>query len=272
MGEPQSLSNRTPAVEPLPLTIYARRYILLRDIHYALHGEPLHPDPAIAGAYQRDFLEASELAEKTGVTRLILTSGLPEGAPGDRTPDFYFFPHIPRILEQYQWQWEKRVIPYWKKHGKIAQDHGVRLCIEMVPSDLVFNPETFLRLREAVGPVIGVNFDPSHLVWQGIDIVKAIHALGDTIYHVHAKDIQINPEIARVNGVLDPRSWNDPQKRSWFFRTIGLGHQEDFWRDFVNALRQVGYDDVISIEHEDSLLEPVKGLESAVGLLRMVLQ
>jgi sugar phosphate isomerase/epimerase len=166
-----------------------------------------------------------------------------------------------------RWQWEERLVPYWREQGRIAEDHGVRLCFEMAPNDMVYNPRSLLRLREAVGPVIGCNFDPSHLFWQGIDPLEAIVELRDAVYHVHAKDVRVDPRVARVHGVLDPAPYSDFGRRAWTFRTVGYGHDETFWRDFVSTLRVIGYDDVLSIEHEDELLDPDEGLEKAVRFL-----
>ena len=174
-------------------------------------------------------------------------------------------------MEMYQWQWEKRLIPYWKEHGKIAADHGIRLCFEMQPVDMVFKPEGLLRLREAVGPVVGCNLDPSHLFWQGMDILEVIRTLGEAIYHAHAKDSLPDPHNVRVNGVLDAKPYQDTKNRSWIFRTVGYGHPEEFWRAFVSTLRHVGYDDMLSIEHEDPLIDPEEGFELAAQLLHRVL-
>jgi len=238
---------------------------------FAIHGEPLHPDPTIAGTYDQEFRHVCSLAEKLGVTRLTLLSGLPEAAPGDRVPNWILYPYPPQNLEMLEWQWEKRLIPYWKEHGKIAQDHGVRLCFEMHPVDMVYKPEALLRLRNAVGPVVGCNLDPSHLFWQGIDIIEVIRLLGDFIYHVHAKDSRLDAHIVRTNGILDSKSFQDKRNRSWVFRTVGFGHAEEFWRSFISALRVVGYDDVLSIEHEDPLISSEEGFELAVELLQRVL-
>lgn len=238
---------------------------------FAMHGEPLHPDPAISQAYDRDFRETCTLAKKLGITRMTLLSGLPEAAPGDKTPNWVLYPFPPRNMEIHEWQWEKRLLPYWREHGRIAEDHGVRLCFEMHPVDMVFKPEALLRLREGVGPVVGCNLDPSHLFWQGMDILEVIRSLGNVIYHVHAKDSRPDPHNVRLNGILDAKDFQDRSRRSWIFRTVGYGHAEAFWRDFISTLRMVGYDDVLSVEHEDPLIDPVEGFELAVKLLREVL-
>jgi sugar phosphate isomerase/epimerase len=237
----------------------------------ALHGAPLAPDPAEAEAYARELEDACRLAERIGVSRITLLAGLPEGAPGDRTPCWVTTPFPPYNAQAIEYQWEERLIPYWREHAAVAEAHGCRLCFEMCFSDMVFNPTGLLRLRAEIGDVVGCNFDPSHLFWQQIDPIEAVRALGDAIYHVHAKDVRLHPPEVRVNGVLDPKAFREAPTRSWLFRTVGYGHGEGFWRELVTALRMAGYDDVVSIEHEDDLIDPDEGLEKATRLLRDVL-
>jgi sugar phosphate isomerase/epimerase len=237
----------------------------------AIHGDALSPDPAVAAAYDRQFRQTCELAELIGVTRLSLLAGLPEGAPGDSAQCWVVarFPEYNgRIL---RWQWEERVFPYWREHGAVADSHGCRLCFEMHPSDVVYNPATLMALREEIGPVVGCNLDPSHLFWQGIDPVEVVWHLRDAIYHVHAKDTRVMDRNVRLNGVIEATPGRPLGERGWAFRTVGYGHEESFWRDFVSALRDIGYDDVISIEHEDEYLDAREGLEKACRFLQAIL-
>ena len=115
---------------------------------------------------------------------------------------------------------------------------------------------------------MGCNFDPSHLVWQGIDVLEALRALGDAVYHVHAKDVRVQTHNVRRDGILDPKPYSELGGRAWTFRTVGYGHGEGFWRDFVSTLRLIGYDDVLSIEHEDEYADSSEGLAKAVAFLR----
>jgi sugar phosphate isomerase/epimerase len=237
----------------------------------AIHGDALSPVGGIAKTYDREFREACELAEAIGVGRLTLLAGLPEGAPGD-TAQCWVVARYPeynkRILS---WQWEERVLPYWTEHAAIARAHGCRLCFEMHPSDVVYNPSTLLRLRAEIGESAGCNLDPSHLFWQGIDPVEIALRLGDAIYHVHAKDTRVLERNVRLDGVLENVRGRPLGERAWVFRTVGYGHGEEFWRDFVSALREVGYDDVVSIEHEDEYLDQREGLEKACRFLAPIL-
>ena len=236
------------------------------------HGNAVHPDPAIAKQFHDDFVGAVLLAEKLGVKRIITFSGCPGGSPEDKTPNWVtcaWPDDFPKILD---YQWNEVLIPYWRETSAFAAAHGIeKIAFEMHPGFCVYNPETLMKLRNAVGPLIGVNFDPSHLFWQGIDPVAAIRYLGDAIYFFHAKDTKIDPINAPVNGVLDTKNFTDELHRSWIFRSVGYGHDYTVWKDIVSNLRLVGYDDVLSIEHEDSLMTPTEGLQKAISFLKEVL-
>jgi sugar phosphate isomerase/epimerase len=161
------------------------------------------------------------------------------------------------------------LIPYWKEAVKFANANGVkRIALEMHPGFAVYNPETCLKLRAAVGETIGANLDPSHLIWQGMDIVEVIRTLGDAIYYFHAKDTLLNMHNVRKNGVLDAKPYTDLANRSWVFRTMGYGNDDITWKKILSELLVVGYNDTISIEHEDSLMSPKEGLEKAISFLK----
>jgi sugar phosphate isomerase/epimerase len=236
----------------------------------ALHGQPLVPDASASREYSEQFRRACELAEAAGISRLTLLAGLPEAAPGDSSPCWITSPHPPGSADRLEWQWEERVIPYWQAQGRLAEAHGCRLCFEMHPGDVVYNPASLLRLREAVGPVVTCNFDPSHLFWQGIDPLEALRTLGDAVTHVHAKDTRVSDHNVRVNGLLDPAPLTRLSERAWSFRTVGYGHDASFWRDFFTTLRLIGYDDVVSIEHEDEFLSLDEGLTKGARFLRQM--
>lgn len=238
----------------------------------AAHGNPLHPDKEIAESFDRDFKNAVLLAEKLGVDTVITFSGCPGDSENALYPNWVTCPWPEDFLKILDWQWKEKVIPYWKKTAAFAKEHKVtRIAFEMHPGFCVYNPETLLRLRAAVGDEIGANFDPSHLIWQGMDPVAAIRALQGAIYHVHAKDTKVDTYNTAVNGVLDTKHYSDELHRAWVFRTVGYGNGEAYWRDLVSNLRLCGYDRVLSIEHEDSLMSIDEGLQKAVTFLQGIL-
>jgi sugar phosphate isomerase/epimerase len=104
-----------------------------------------------------------------------------------------------------------------------------------------------------------------------MDAGEVIIELGETIYHVHAKDSRLNMHNVRRQGLLDAKPFALEKQRSWLFRTVGYGSDPLWWKDFISALRIAGYDGVVSIEHEDPLLDNLEGLEKAVEFLRPML-
>lgn len=235
------------------------------------HGNPIHPNKELARQNHEAQRKAILLAEKLGVDVVNTFSGCPGGSDSDKYPNWVTCPWPPHFLEIVEWQWKEKVIPYWKEENDFAREHGIKIALEMHPGFVVYNTETLLKLREAAGEQIGANFDPSHLFWQGIDPIASIRKLGKAIFHIHAKDTKICPYNTPVNGVLDTKHYGDEINRSWIFRTIGYGHDYSFWKDFVSNLRMVGYDGVLSIEHEDSLMSANEGLMKAVAMLKQVI-
>ncbi len=235
------------------------------------HGNPLHPNKKFAAENAEVTRKTILLAEKLGVRTVVDFSGCPGDSDNAKYPNWSPTPWPPDFQDILKWQWEKKVIPYWKQRAKFAEDHGVRIAIEMHPGFVVYNPETMLRLREAAGPAIGCNFDPSHMFWQGIDPCAAIRQLNKAIFHCHAKDTKLYEANYKINGVLDAKPYSDEIHRAFLFRTVGYGHGREFWTDMISTLQMVGYDDVLSIEHEDSLMSVEEGLSKAARFLNELL-
>ena len=234
------------------------------------HGNPVHPDRDTAAGYDDVFQKSVRLAEQLGVSVVVTFSGCPGDHDGSKHPNWITAPWPPEFLDILEWQWDKKLIPYWSAAARFAQNHGVRIALEAHPGFTVYNVETALRLRQATAPNLGVNFDPSHFFWQGVDVPAAIRALGSSIFHVHAKDVAVDPHNVAVNGVIDAKSYRRLAERSWLFRSVGWGHGDSEWKRVVTALRLAGYDGVLSIEHEDALASIDEGLKTAIDTLRRV--
>lgn len=247
---------------------FKRRKIRISGL--SCHGNPIHPDAALAKSHLEVQRKTIQLAEKVGVKTVILFSGCPGGSKKDTTPNWVTCPWPPDFLTILDYQWNEVAIPFWKKEARFAKDHGVKLAFEAHPGFIVYNPETILRLRKECGSTVGANLDPSHFFWQGIEPIEAARALKGAIHYVHAKDTRVDPANARVNGTLDTKSYGDEFNRSWVFRTCGYGHDEKWWNDFVSTLIMSGYNHVLSVEHEDSLMSAKEGLEKAITFLNRV--
>ncbi len=233
------------------------------------HANPVHPDKAVAKEFDEAMRKAVLLAEKLGVHQINTFSGCPGDSENAKYPNWVTCPWPNEFGEMLEWQWNEVLIPYWKEFVSFAKAHGVdKIALEMHPGFCVYNPETLLKLRAAVGPEIGANFDPSHLIWQGIEPVAAIRALEGAIFHFHAKDTKVDKYNTAVNGVLDTKPYGDEIHRSWVFRSVGYGNDETYWKDIISNLRMVGYDYAISIEHEDSLMSQNEGFSKAIDMLK----
>lgn len=230
---------------------------------------PLHP---VVGERHVALIRSTfRLAAELGVRKIVTMSGNPGDGPGDTAVNFTWYPWPADSMALLDRQWDA-AIGLWQALGPEAAAAGIeRIAFELHPLHLVYNVPTFERMRDAVGPIIGVNLDPSHLFWQQMDPLAVIRALGPSVYHVHLKDTEVVADQVSIAGVLDQRPFDDPSRRGWVFRTAGSIHDRAWWSSFVAELRAVGYDDVLSIENEDAGLPPEAAVEQAATFMRSIL-
>ncbi|MCP2035644.1 sugar phosphate isomerase/epimerase [Planomicrobium sp. HSC-17F08] len=237
------------------------------------HTNPLHPQKKFSEPADELLVKTMKLASELGVPVVNTFSG----CPGDHEHALY--PNWPvaawpsDFQEILKWQWEEKLIPYWKEKNDLAESLNVKIGLELHGGFSVHTPATMLRLREACGPAIGANLDPSHMWWQGIDPVEAIKILGreNAIHHFHAKDTIIDQQNMNRNGLTDMTDYSQMRDRSWYFRTVGFGHDQKTWADIISTLRLYDYDYVVSIEHEDGLMSVEEGFTKAVDNLMPLL-
>ena len=232
-------------------------------------GNPLHPvecerdDRILRGALQ--------LAQEFEVGTVVTMSGLP-ASPGDSFPAWITTVWPPENLRLLEHQWTV-AIDYWGGIAAEAERRGVRVAVEMHANQLVYNAPGLLRLREAVGPVVGANLDPSHLFWMGADPLAVTGALSGAIHHVHAKDTRIEDRVA-VTSRLETIRNERIAERAWNYVAVGHGHPDGvrFWTRFIDALAAAGYDGPLSIENEDYSLGQVESVTVAVRTLAQALE
>lgn len=233
------------------------------------NGNPLHPTDR---AQSKCLKNTIRLAGEMGIKTVCTMSGLPAGAPGDSMPNWVVSSWPPETQKMLAYQWNEVLIPYWQEIVELANASGVeRIALELHGNQCVYNVPSLQRLRKEVGPVVGANLDPSHLFWMGADPYSAIDALGEAIYHVHAKDTMLNKPVQATTSLLENGSLTNIPARAWSYITLGYGHGEEWWRQFCYRLLMVGYDRWLSIEHEDVLLNSLEGLEKSVTLLQGVM-
>lgn len=268
-ANPDILLNDEKALETFKETI--QKYGLEISA-LSCHGNPVHPQKEIAKAFDETIKKTILLAEKLGIHQINTFSGCPGDHEGAKYPNWVTCPWPEDFLTILDYQWNEVLIPYWKETVAFAKAHGVnKIALELHPGFAVYNTKSMLRLREAVGPEIGANLDPSHLFWQGMEPCLVIRELKDAIFHFHAKDTKIDAYNTALNGVLDTEHYGHILNRSWVFRSVGYGHDYAVWKDIISTLRLVGYDYAISIEHEDGLMSQNEGLTKAVEFLKQVL-
>ena len=264
LADPKKLEEFQAAVAASGLEISA----------LSCHGNPVHPDKEKAAAFDKVIRNTILLAEKLDIHQINTFSGCPGDHEGAKYPNWVTCPWPEDYLEILDYQWNQVLIPYWKELVAFSNAHGVdKIALEPHPGFCVYNTESLLKLRAAVGPTIGANLDPSHLIWQGMDPIAVIRKLGEegAIFHFHAKDTKVDRYNTAVNGVLDTKHYSDEIHRSWIFRSVGYGNDFGYWKDIISNLRMVGYDYAISIEHEDSLMSQNEGLTKAIKFLKEVL-
>lgn len=267
---PKELLENEAALQEFKHAIESRGLIISA---LSCHGNPLHPQKELADKDHEVFVDTVKLAQKLGVKVVNTFSGCPGDHEGAKYPNWPVAPWPNDYQEILAWQWENKVIPYWTEQAAFATAHDVKIGLELHGGFSVHTPATLLRLREAAGEAIGANLDPSHMWWQGIDPVQAIHILGreGAIHHFHAKDTVIDPVNVNKHGLTDMQSYTNMLDRAWQFRSVGYGHDVKVWADMMSALRLVGYDFVVSIEHEDGLMSIEEGFSKAVDNLKQVL-
>lgn len=252
-----------------------------------VNGNPLHPDVEVSSRHAEDLRTAIHLAALLGVRNVVTMSGQPGSNPGGTAPAWIVEPWNSAATEVLDYQWDSVALPFWRTIDQMARGAGVRVCIEMHPHNLVYNPATLVRLIERLGTNhIGAEMDPSHLFWQGIEPIAAIQYLGDRVFHAAAKDVRMNIQSVELNGVLDDRFRrpapgepatrlggryvlnNFPENPPWQFVAIGKGHDIEYWARFLDALRAASPDIAINIEHEDSELAGQAGLVRSAEALK----
>jgi sugar phosphate isomerase/epimerase len=230
---------------------------------------PMHP---VRGDADVALIRATlRLAGELGVRKIVTMSGCPGDGRASSTVAFIWYPWPADAIALLERQWAT-AIDLWRDLATEAAAAGVdAIALELHPLHLAYNVPTLARLREAVGPIVGANVDPSHLFWQAMDPIAVVRALGPGVQHVHIKDTEVVPEQVAIAGILDQRPFDDPTQRAWSFRTVGRVHDAGFWGSFVGALRDVGYDGVLAIENEDADLPPEAAVEEAARFMRAML-
>lgn len=249
------------------------------------NGNPLHPNREIGDKHADDIRRSIKLAQRLGQHRVVTMSGLPGGEPGTSHPNWIVNAWNSGALDVLDYQYDVAV-PFWQEIDALAKENDVKVALELHPQNLIFNTFDIRKLVDLTGAThIGVEMDASHLFWQQMDPIAVVRELGELIFHAAAKDVRVNPETAQLYGVLDNRfrrldpsenrtnlggdEWANewPKPAAWDFVALGKGHDADYWAQWLRALHDVDPDMLVNIEHEDTELGRIEGLEAAAKVL-----
>jgi sugar phosphate isomerase/epimerase len=269
--DPQALLKDSEALKKFRAEFQSRKITVTA---FGCHGNSVHPNKEIAIQHDTDLRASIDLASKMDIKTVVTFSGCPGDHDGAKYPNWCLYPFPIENQEIWKYQWEQKLIPYWKEIGAYAEDRGVTVAIEMHGGFTVHTPATMIRLREETGrKSIGCNVDPSHLWWQGINPTMAIRHLAkaDCIAYFHAKDTSIEQCNVDYYGLNDTQNFLNAKDRAWQFRSIGYGHDMKTWADIISTLRAIGYDGFVSIEHEDAMMSANEGFRRAIDNLKTVM-
>jgi sugar phosphate isomerase/epimerase len=199
-------------------------------------------DPAVRQANRDILSKALDAVEKLDCDCLCCMAGIP--APG-------------KSREQ---SIKEDAAPFYREFAKKAADKGVKLAMEnWFATNIRALNNWEMIFNEVPAENFGLNFDPSHLAWQGIDVLAAVDKFASRIFHTHAKDVEVDQ---------NKLAWLGNQEGGWWRYVIpGLGDID--WGTYVGRLRRNGFNGVLSIEHEDGAVGREEGFEIGLGYLRL---
>ncbi|MER5945882.1 sugar phosphate isomerase/epimerase [Streptomyces sp. NPDC001904] len=232
--------------------------------HQAILRPSVWGDGDEEGVRQRaaeDMKRAARVARRLGADTVV-------GFTGSKIWKYVaMFPPVPQsVIDDGYEDFARR----WNPILDVFDAEGVRFAHEVHPSEIAYDHWTSVRTLEAIGrrPAFGFNWDPSHMLWQGVDTVGFITDFADRIYHVDCKDTRVRPQTGR-SGILGSHlPWGDPRRR-WDF--VSVGHGDVPWEDAFRALAAIGYDGPISVEWEDAGMDRLHGAAEAVDRIKAAL-
>lgn len=240
-------------------------------------GNPLTDTP-MSRAHSKTMHDTLVLAGKLGVKTIVTMSGLPAGAPGDKTPNWFVstiswpeYDGFNYMAEGVKYQWSVAA-EWWKEYCQCAKANGVeKIAIEEFPGALVHNVRTFNKLCEVVGAdsdILGLNLDPSHLMLQGAEPIAAARALGSKIFYIHGKDARVERYNSDIDGLLENLPVDASAERTWNYVAVGCGRDLQWWKEFFSVCKMMGYDGYVSLEMEDLTMSVEAGLQTSIDALK----
>ena len=232
--------------------------------HEAIVRPYVWGDGEAEGVRQRaaaDMQRAARVARKLGVDTVV-------GFTGSKIwPYVAMFPPVPgSVIEDGYEDFARR----WNPILDVYDSEGVRFAHEVHPSEIAYDYWTTVKALETIDHrhAFGLNWDPSHLLWQGVDPIGFITDFADRIAHVDCKDTRLRLPTGRTGILGSHLPWGDP-RRGWDF--VSTGHGDMHWEDAFRALSSIGYAGPISIEWEDAGMDRLHGAAEAVSRIKSLL-
>ncbi len=228
--------------------------------HKSIIPEAVWGDGVPEGVRQRAAEEMKQTARAAKAFGVPVVNGFTGSSIWSK---FYFFPPTPKsVIDDGFTDFANRWIPILDEFEK----NEIKFALEVHPAEIAYDIATAQRALEAVDyhPAFGFNFDPSHLLWQGINPSAFVDAFDDYIFHVHAKDVAVLTDGQR--GILGSHLPFGDHRRGWEFRSVGRGDVD--FDEIMRALNRIGYDGPLSVEWEDEGMDRRQGAMESLDYLR----
>jgi len=229
------------------------------------HGEDT--DTIFKGTPEEKIKYGTERMKKAALAAAALDVKVVNGFLGCENFSRWF--HWPGGVELWERGYQL-LVERWSEILDVFEAHGVKFAAEPFPQQQAYNIETAEKMLEAFNyrKCLGLNLDPANLIWCSVDPIVYARTFGERIFSVHAKDAEIVVENLRRSGAV---SAGDPKRPDTGFRFRVVGWGQIDWRRFITALIVIGYDGVLSVEHEDPWIGRTDGCKKAFNFLKQLI-
>jgi len=267
--DPTYCENQKRILEENKLNVYAISHHLAGQLVCDLNNDGRSDAfaPAdCAGDAERKRAWAVETMKQTAIAAKNMGLKVVNGFTGSSI--WHLIYSFPAVSEKQIEDGFKYFSDMWNPILDVFDENGVKFALEVHPTEIAFDIITAERALEAIGrrEAFGFNFDPSHLLWQGVDPVKFIRTFPDRIYHVHMKDAKVT--LDGTSGILSSYLDFGQPGRGWDFRSLGRG-QVNF-EEIIRTLNEIAYDGPLSVEWEDAAMDREAGAQEAVNFVKEI--
>ena len=230
------------------------------------------PDPRLNNFVPKDFADKPEKIRAWGVESMKKSAvvarkmGIKVITGFTGSPIWKYVYSFPQTTAEMVENGFDEVVKLWTPILDVFKENGVKFALEVHPGEIAFDYYSTQKLLEKFvdNPTFGLNFDPSHLLWQGIVPHLFLRDFMERVYHVHMKDVTVN--LDGRSGILGSHIDFGDLRRGWNFRSLGRGDVN--FEEIIRVLNQAGYDGPLSVEWEDSGMDRIQGATEAAEFVR----